>query len=175
MDLGKHYLGFQVQSALWFHMHDGFENTWFFAKTLPMLAFPYSHCRGKSSPKVPASSLCSCLNPSRSEPQQDVCSLSLDKDQEEEQSEEGDSPAVSLQGTHSNVLTVKTASKANACVSSSHFALGSMRIQMCLAKQSSLMPCRTPAAPFFILSWQTCPLNAEQDLRSCHPASSFIR
>lgn len=77
-------------------MHDGFEKTWFFAKSLPMLPFPYLYSRGKSSPKAPASWLCSCLNPSRTEPQQDVYSLSLNKDQEEEQSEEVDSPTVSL-------------------------------------------------------------------------------
>lgn len=136
-----------------------------------MLTFPYLHCGGKSSPKIPGSILCSCLNPSRSEPQQDACSLSLDKDQEEEQSEEGDSPTASLQGIHSNTLPVKTASKASACVYSSRFALG---ILLRLEKQGFLVPRQAPAASLFTLSWQTCPLTAGQDPRSCDPAGFLL-
>lgn len=59
---------------------------------------------------------------------------------------------------------LKTVSKANACIDSSHFALGFLRMQLCLEKQAFLMPCQDSTAPLFILSWQTCPLNVEQDL-----------
>lgn len=53
--------------------------------------------------------------------------------------------------------------------------MGFMRIQLRLEEQGFLMPCQAPAAPLFILSWQTCPLNAEQDLHSPDPVGFFIR
>lgn len=131
MDLGKHCLGFQLHSSLWFHM------------ALKILDFCYSFAHtGISMLTVHREIISKDENVFLPGSQQiwavAGCLFPLPGQSPRGRIKWGARPTTPPQGFHSNVLPAEQPSQANACLSTAPFALGSTRIELHLETQGLL-------------------------------------